>query len=260
MVTTLELERLDRDLFRGINTVMAQTRDIAVRRAGGGAGAAGGGAHRARRSRPALAARLLPPSRSDRQARRPASRPRPRRRVVLGPSRLCDPGWRGHLLDAGVLPQPRRRNDLRRRRRHRCAAARRMPAVPGGHARGDPASDAHRGRRRSSAVLGFAYGSASRTASRPTRLSTPARSRTSPTWAPDLAVCSSRASATAGPASITRSGSMSRSRPTTGCCSSSGRGRRSRAAACTAARSRDQSGRLGGTLAQEHLLAAVARP
>ena len=87
LATTLELERLDRDLFRGVNTVMAKERSSLF----GGQVCAQALMAAALTVEPepsaALVAWLLPAARPDRQAGTAPGGPRPRRPLVLRPTR-----------------------------------------------------------------------------------------------------------------------------------------------------------------------------
>ena len=92
-------------------------------------------------------------------------------------------------------------------------------AVPGRR----PGSDADAHRQRSGSPLGFAVGAGVDRRSPTIRWRTPARSPTSPTSARGSGRWRSRASRPADRASTTACGSTNRSAPTIGCCSSCGR-------------------------------------
>ena len=85
MEATLDLEQIDRDIFRGVNAAGAEVRHTLY--GGQVAAQALRAAQPDRRTRPvpALAPRLLPPPRALRPSRRALRRPRPRRAFLLPP-------------------------------------------------------------------------------------------------------------------------------------------------------------------------------
>ena len=173
-----------------------------LRRAGGRPGPPGRQPHRRPRSPAALAARLLPPSRAARPPRDLRRRPRPRRRLVVGPARPGVAARRGHLLDARQLQGRRGRGRVRG-----AAEPRRGPArgphpagvgPPDGGARG-PVPRAVPGRHGHRRPLG----PGARVRSPTIGCCTPAASRTCPTTAPGSPCSISRTCHPAVPASTT---------------------------------------------------------
>ena len=154
------------------------------------------------RRRPAapLAARLLPPAGHRRPPGAPARRPRPRRRLVLGPPRARGPGRRGHLLDGRVVPHAARRAPTFDAVPTRGGAdPERCAPRPSPFARRRPRGHADAHRRRPGPALRLAVGPRRRRRCPTIRWCTRARSRTSPTSARASARSRCPGSPTGGP-------------------------------------------------------------